>query len=241
MAHTERVAIVTGASRGIGRAIASRLAVSGFAVVVNYAGSTVDTEGVVRAIHAAGGCAQVVQADVSSAVDMRRLFDEAEQAFGGVDVLVNNAGVMTPEPLAEAGEEQFEVNVGGTLNGLREAARRLRDNGRIVNFSSTTLALNAPGHGIYNATKGAVEGFTRVLAKELGVRGVTVNAVAPGPVGTELFLNGKSEAEVGRMAGMAPLGRIGDPREIAEVMAFLASPEAVWVNGQVVRVNGGIG
>jgi len=245
MAHSGRTAIVTGASRGIGRSIASKLAESGFAVVVNYSGSTADAEGVARAIHAAGGRAQAVQADVSSASDMRRLFDEAEQVFGGVDVLVNNAGVMTPGPLAEADDEQFErhfaVNVRGTFNGLREAARRLRDNGRIVNFSSTTLALNAPGYGIYNATKGAVEGFTRVLAKELGARGITVNAVAPGPVGTELFLNGKSEAEVGRMAGMAPLGRIGDPREIAEVVAFLVSPEAGWVNGQVVRVNGGIG
>ncbi len=171
MAHTERVAIVTGASRGVGRATASRLAVSGFAVVVNYAGSIVDAEGVVRAIRAAGGRAQAVQADVSSAGDMRRLFDEAEQAFSGVDVLVNNAGVMTPGPLAEAGDEQFErdfaVNVRSTFNGLREAARRLRDNGRIVNFSSTTLALNAPGYGIYNATNGALEDFTRVLAKEL--------------------------------------------------------------------------
>jgi 3-oxoacyl-[acyl-carrier protein] reductase len=245
MAHTERVAIVTGASRGSGRATASRLAVSGFAVVVNCAGSIVDAEGVVRAIRAAGGRTQAVQADVSSAGDMRRLFDEAEQAFSGVDVLVDNAGVMTPGPLAEAGDEQFErdfaVNVRCTFNGLREAARQLRANGRIVDFFSTTPALNALGHGICNATKGAVEGFTRVLAKKPGARGVTVNAVAPGPVGTELFLNGKSEAEVGRMTGMAPLGRIGDPREIAEVVAFLASQEAVWVNGQVVRVNGGIG
>jgi len=186
-----------------------------------------------------------VQADVSSAGDVRRMFDKAEHAFGGLDVLVNNAGVMTPGLLAEADDEQFDrhfaVNVRGTFNGLREAAKRLRDNGRIVSFSSTTLALNAPGYGIYNATKGAVEGFTRVLAKELGPRGITVNAVAPGPVGTELFMAGKSEADVKRMAGMAPLGRIGNPQEIAEVVAFLVSPEAGWVNGQVVRVNGGIG
>ncbi len=152
---------------------------------------------------------------------------------------------MTPGPLAEASDEQFKrhfaVNVRGTFNGPREAARRPRDNGRIVNFSSTTLALNAPGYGISNGTKGAVEGFMRVLARELGARGITVNAVAPGAVETELFLNGKSEVEVKRVAGMAPLGRIGDPREIADVVAFLVSPEAGWVNGQVVRVNGGIG
>ncbi|MBY9065200.1 SDR family oxidoreductase [Sphingomonas yunnanensis] len=239
-----RTAIVTGASRGIGRACAITLAAQRFAVVVNYAGSADEAAQVVREIESAGGKALAVQADVASATAVARLFDGAEAAFDGIDVVVSSAGVMTNGPIAEVADDEFDrvigINLRGTFNVFRETARRVRDDGRLIGLSSTTLALNAPGYGLYNATKGAVEGIVRVAAKELGGRGITVNAVAPGPVETGLFLDGKSEADVQRMAGMAPQKRLGRPDDIAGVVAFLASPQAAWVNGQVVRANGGI-
>ena len=239
-----RTAIVTGASRGIGRACAITLAAQRFAVVVNYAGSADEAAQVVREIESAGGKALAVQADVASATAVARLFDGAEAAFDGIDVVVSSAGVMTTGPIAEVGDDEFDrvigINLRGTFNVFRETARRVRDNGRLIGLSSTTLTLNAPGYGLYNATKGAVESIVRVAAKELGGRGITVNAVAPGPVETGLFLDGKSEADVQRMAGMAPQKRLGRPDDIAGVVAFLASPQAAWVNGQVVRANGGI-
>lgn len=239
-----RTAIVTGASRGIGRACAITLAAQRFAVVVNYAGSADEAAQVVREIESAGGKALAVQADVASATAVARLFDGAEAAFDGIDVVVSSAGVMTTGPIAEVGDDEFDrvigINLRGTFNVFRETARRVRDNGRLIGLSSTTLALNAPGYGLYNATKGAVESIVRVAAKELGGRGITVNAVAPGPVETGLFLDGKSEEDVQRMAGMAPQKRLGRPDDIAGVVAFLASPQAAWVNGQVVRANGGI-
>lgn len=239
-----QVAIVTGGSRGIGRAASVALARRGFAVVVNYARSADDAAVVVSQIETIGGEAIAIKADVASAEQVKALFDGAQQQFGGIDVLVACAGVMTPSPLANVTDEDFDrhftINVRGTFNAFREAANRVRDNGRLIGFSSTTLALNAPGYSIYNATKGAVEGMVRVVAKELGGRGITVNAVAPGPVETELFLRGKPQELVERMASMAPLNRLGQPDDIAEVVAFLASREAGWVNGQVLRANGGI-
>lgn len=239
-----QVAIVTGGSRGIGRAASVALARRGFAVVVNYARSADDAAVVLSQIETIGGEAIAIKADVASAEQVKALFDGAQQQFGGIDVLVACAGVMTPSPLAKVTDEDFDrhftVNVRGTFNAFREAANRVRDNGRLIGFSSTTLALNAPGYSIYNATKGAVEGMVRVVAKELGGRGITVNAVAPGPVETELFLRGKPQELVDRMASMAPLNRLGQPDDIAEVVAFLASREAGWVNGQVLRANGGI-
>lgn len=239
-----RTAIVTGASRGIGRACAITLATQGLAVVVNYAGSDGEAAQVVSEIENAGSRALAVQADVASASDVARLFDQAEAAFAGIDVVVSSAGVMTTGHIAEVGDDEFDrvidVNLRGTFNVFREAARRVRDDGRLIGLSSTTLALNAPGYSLYNATKGAVEGMVRVVAKELGGRGITVNAVAPGPVETGLFLDGKSDADVQRIAGMAPQKRLGQPDDIAALVAFLASPQAAWVSGQIVRANGGI-
>ncbi|MGJ5068887.1 SDR family oxidoreductase [Bradyrhizobium oligotrophicum] len=239
-----QVAIVTGGSRGIGAAIAERLAADGVAVVINYAWAEQAAAHMVQRIGAAGGRALAVQADVAAPASAAALFDAAEQAFGGVDILVNNAGTMALGAFAELSDadvaRQFEVNVAGVFRTLREAARRLRDGGRIVNFSSSVVGLYQPRYGAYAATKAAVEAMTHVLAKELAPRGITVNAVAPGPTETEMFLNGKTDAQLRAMAAANPFGRFGQPREIADVVAFLASPQAGWVNGQVVRVNGGV-
>jgi 3-oxoacyl-[acyl-carrier protein] reductase len=239
-----KVAIVTGASRGIGAEIAKRLAADGFAIVVNYASSASEADAVVAQLIAEGGQAIAVKADVADAAQVRTMFDITEQQLGKVDVLVNNAGVLKTVPLAETSDELFEqtfaINTRGTFNTLREAGARMNDGGRIINFSSTTLALNMPGYAVYNATKAAVEAFTHVFAKELRGRNITVNAVAPGPVATELFLHGKSEEQIQQFAKMPPLQRLGQPEDIASVVAFLAGPDANWVNGQILRANGGL-
>lgn len=241
---TNRVAIVTGASRGIGAAIARRLAGDGFAVIVNYAGSAGAAGTLVAEIEAAGGRAIPVQADVSDPSAVKRMFDAAEAAYGGVDVLVNNAGIMTLAPLARMDDAAFDrtiaINLKGTFNGLREAANRLRDGGRIVNFSTSVVGLYQPAYGVYAATKAAVEAMTHILAKELGARGITVNAVAPGPVATELFLQGKDQATLDRITQMIPLGRLGEVDDIARVVSLLVGPDGGWINGQVLRANGGV-
>ena len=239
-----QVAIVTGASRGIGAAVAQRLAAEGFAVVVNYAASSKEADALVAKLKSEGSAAIAVKADVSNADDVRRLFETTEQQLGKVDVLINNAGVLKPAPLADTSDalydQTFDINVRGTFNTLREAAARMNDGGRIVNFSSTTLALNMPGYAVYNATKAAVEAFTHVFAKELRGRNITVNAVAPGPVATALFLDGKTEEQIQNFAKMPPLQRLGQPEDIASVVAFLTGKDAGWVNGQVLRANGGL-
>lgn len=239
-----RVAIVTGASRGIGAAIARRLASDGLTVVVNYAGSANAAARLVDDIEKAGGRAISCQADVSDPQAVRRMFDSAEAAYGGIDVLVNNAGIMKLAPLAQVDDATFDqtvaINLKGTFNGLREAAKRLRDGGRIVSFSSSVVGLYQPGYGVYAATKAAIEALTHILAKELGPRGITVNAVAPGPVATELFLHGKDEATLDRIRQMNPLGRLGEVDDIARVVSLLVGPDSGWINGQVVRANGGV-
>jgi len=242
--NSQKVALVTGASRGIGSAVAERLARDGFTVIVNYSESAAPAEALVHEIEQAGGRALAAKADISDADSVRRMFDAAEAAFGGVDVLVNNAGVMTLAPIADSDDASFDrhiaVNLKGTFNTLREAAKRLRSGGRIINFSSSVVGMLMPTYGVYAATKAAVESMTSVLAKEVRGRNITVNAVAPGPTATDLFLKGKPQDVVDRMAKMAPLERLGQPSDIADVVSFLAGPGAAWVNGQVLRVNGGI-
>jgi 3-oxoacyl-[acyl-carrier protein] reductase len=242
--QNQKVALVTGASRGIGAAIAQRLARDGFTIIVNYAESAEPAEALVRSIQQAGGLALAAKADVSNTADVRRLFDAAETAFSGVDVLVNNAGIMQLANMADAEDASFDrqiaVNLKGTFNTLREAATRLRTGGRIVNFSSSVVALLQPGYGVYAATKAGVEAMTSVFAKELRGRGITVNAIAPGPTATDLFLKGKPQEVVDRLAKLAPLERLGQPEDIANAVAFFAGPDAGWINGQVLRANGGI-
>jgi 3-oxoacyl-[acyl-carrier protein] reductase len=246
VAGTRQVAIVTGAARGIGAAIARRLGRDGYAVVVNYAGSADEAAGVVDDISGAGGQAIAVRADVSDPAAVRRLFAETIAQFGGVDVLVNNAGIMPPAlpPLADTDDKTFDalfaVNVKGSFNTMREAAATLRRGGRIVNFSTSVIGLAMPGYAVYAATKSAVETMTNILAKELRGKGITVNAVAPGPTATALFLDGKSPEQVERLAQAAPLERLGQPEDIANTVALLVGPDAAWVNGQVLRANGGI-
>lgn len=241
---THSVAIVTGASRGIGAAIAERLAADGFTVIINYSGNPAPADELVRKIELRGGRALSVKADVSDAAAVTRLFDSAEQAFGGVDVLVNNAGVIALAPIADMRDEDadrlLDINLKGSFNAMREAAKRLRDNGRIINFSSSVVGLLQPGYGMYAASKAAIEALTSVLAKELRGRNITVNAVAPGPTATGLFLDGKTPELIERLAKMAPLERLGTPDDIAAAVAFLAGADGGWINGQTLRANGGI-
>ena len=239
-----RVALVSGASKGIGEAIAGRLAADGFHVAVHYGGDAAGAAGVVQRIAAAGGTAQAFAANIAVAADVKQLFDAVLAAFGRLDVVVNNAGTgLPPTPIAQVSEEDFDrvmtTNARGTFLMMREAANRLPEDGRIVSIATSLSVTGRPGFGAYVASKSAIEGLTRVLARELAPKRITVNAVAPGPVDTALFRKGKTEAMLNASAGFSPLNRVGQPGEIADVVAFLAGPQSTWVTGQVVRANGG--
>ena len=239
-----KTAIVTGSARGIGAAVAERLGKDGFAVVVNYAGSAADAEAEAARIKGDGGRAIAVRADVSDPTAVKHLFDETTQAFGGVDVLVNNAGVMLLSTIAEADDTMFDrqvaINLKGVFNGMREAARRMRAGGRVISFSSSVVGLYQPTYGPYAATKGGIEAMTHILANEMRGKNITVNAIAPGPTATHLFLDGKPQGVIDHLSHLAPLERLGTPGDVAAAVSFLAGPDGSWINGQVLRANGGI-
>ncbi|CAM3409607.1 3-ketoacyl-ACP reductase [Rouxiella silvae] len=243
MNTSNKTALITGASRGIGRAIAERLAKDGFTVIVNYAGNFSSAEETVLAITAQGGKAVAIQADVASETDVSRLFSEAKSINGQIDVVVHSAGIMPMAKIVTAGLADFDkviyTNLRGAFLVLANAAESISDNGRIIAISTSVIAKSFPAYGPYIASKAGVEGLVHVLANELRGRNITVNAVAPGPTGTDLFFNGKSEEQINTIAKLAPLERIGAPEEIAGIVSTLAGPDGSWVNSQVIRVNGG--
>jgi 3-oxoacyl-[acyl-carrier protein] reductase len=238
-----RVAIVTGGSGGIGQVTAERLAADGMTVVINFAGSPAPAKEAVNAIIDAGGTASAFQADVADETDVAALFDYADQTYGGVDVVVHTAGIMLLSRLVDLDladlDRMHRINIRGTFVVDQQAARRVRSGGAIINFSSSVVKIALPHYTAYAATKGAVDAITLILAKELRGRDVTVNAVAPGPTATPLFLDGKSQETIDELASMPPLERLGMPADVAEAVSFLAGP-ARWVNGQVLYVNGGV-
>ncbi|GGZ31073.1 3-ketoacyl-ACP reductase [Echinicola pacifica] len=237
----DKVIIITGASRGIGKEIAVLLAKEGARVVVNYSSSAKEAEETVLQINNAGGKALAIQADVSQKDQVKGLFDKTIQHYGKVDVLINNAGVLVTKALKDNTEEDFtklfDINVKGVFHTLKEASEKLADNGIIINVSSSTVKLMLPSYALYSASKAAVEQMTRVFSKEIG-RGISVNAIAPGPTSTELFLNGKSEEFIQKLAGMNAFNRLADPIDIARVVLFLASDDSKWISGQVIGANG---
>lgn len=243
MNKNQRISIVTGGSRGIGRSVAERLAVDGQTVVIAYASNHEEADKAVQSIVANGGKAIAIQADVADEEAVSRLFDEAEQKFGGIDVVVNSAGSMILNTVADfdlkALDRMHRTNIRGTFVVNQQAARRVRSGGAIINLSTSVKKLALPTYAAYAASKGAVDAISLVLAKELRGRDITVNAVAPGPTATALFLEGKDEETIDRMSKMNPIERLGNTDDIAEVISFLAGP-ARWINGQTIYVNGGM-
>jgi 3-oxoacyl-[acyl-carrier protein] reductase len=239
-----RTAIVTGGSRGIGRQCAERLAADGLSVVVNYAGNEAEADAAVAAAEAAGVKAFAVKGDVADEIAMAAVFDQAHEAFGGIDVVVHAAGRMILGPLVDYDlavlDSLHRTNIRGTFVTNQLAARRLRSGGSIVNLSTSVVGTSFPTYSAYATSKAAVEALSLILARELRGRDITVNALAPGPTATALFLDGKDEETISRLANAVPLERLGTPADIAEVVAFLTSPAGHWINGQTIRANGGL-
>lgn len=239
-----KVILVTGSSRGIGAVIVQQLAGAGAKVIVNYAGGKEPAEAVVSQIILNGGDAIALQADVSKSEEVKNLFDAAIAHYGKIDVLVNNAGIMITKLIKDTTDEdfnrQFDINVRGTFNTMREAATRLADKGSIINFSTSVNRIMLPTYGTYVATKAAVEQLTRVFSKEVGARGINVNSVSPGPTNTELFTKGKPQEVIDRLASLSAFNRIGEPEDIAQIVVFLASDAAKWISAQNIGANGGM-
>ena len=239
-----KVALVTGSSQGIGREIACKLAQMGAAVAINYNQSKSSAEEACKQIMAAGGKAIAIQADVTVMAELQHLFDQTLEKFDKIDILVNNAGILITKKIEQVSEEEYDrlfaSNVKSVFFACQQAAEKLSPGGRIINISTTVTKIMMPGYGLYAASKGAVDQITRVLSRELGEKNITVNAISPGPVDTELFRAGKSEEQIAQMAGMSAFNRIGTPADVAGAVALLVSDDASWITGQNIYVNGGL-
>lgn len=240
---TNKVAIVTGASRGIGRTVAIQIAKLGITTIINYNTNKEEAQKVEKEINFNGGTALAIQADISKLEDLEKLFEQTIEAYGKVDILINNAGLMINNPISTVSEEEFDrhfaINVKGTYFACQQAMKHMQNGGRIVNFSTSVTGAMFPAYSVYAASKGAVEQITRQLAKEFGVKGIRINAIAPGPVKTELFMKGKSEEQIAMLSKMNSFGRLGETEDIADVIELLVSDKANWITGQTIKVNGG--
>ncbi|MEQ6049073.1 SDR family oxidoreductase [Lysinibacillus capsici] len=242
-AQNLRVAFVTGGSGGIGQAIVKKLAENGFAVAVHYSGNKFKAETIVNEIVQQGGNAISIGGDVADEKVMKKAFDKVEEKFGGIDVVINTAGIMLLSSIIELNlddlDKMYHTNIRGTFIISQQAARRVRKGGAIINFSTSVTRTQFPTYGAYVASKAAVESMTMILARELRGKDITVNAVAPGPTATSLFLDGKDKQTIDNLSKAAPLERLGTPEDIADTVTYLAT-SGRWINGQVIFSNGGL-